>query len=71
MEELIDICGKINVTSWYADNEIYLQEVRFLIPGHAWYEFETSPLYQELVEYLGNLRIPSRRSDFQQDAGCR
>lgn len=45
---------EIEITPWYADNEIYAQEVRFSIPYCAWSEFENSTAFQELKEYLEN-----------------
>lgn len=46
----------IDVTSYYADNVLYLQEVRFGIPGGKWPEFERSQVYRQLVDYVHSLQ---------------
>lgn len=50
--------GKIEVLPWYADNEIYLQEVRFSVPASEWNEFLKSDLFRELEAYVGSLKTP-------------
>lgn len=41
----------VSVVPWYADNVIYLREVRFSVPGEAWSEFENSQLFRDIVQY--------------------
>ena len=48
--------GEIEVTAYYADNQIYCQEVRFSVPVEAWSEFEGSELYRELKQYLSEMQ---------------
>lgn len=52
--------GTIEVTPFYSDNEIYCQEVRFAVPIEKWSEFETSPMYQQLKEFVRAQEIPGR-----------
>lgn len=44
--------GEVRVTPWYADNEMYCQEVTFSVPASEWSKFETSPLYREITELV-------------------
>lgn len=46
----------IDVTPYYADNVLYLKEVRFGIPGGKWSEFERSQVYRQLVDYVHSLK---------------
>ena len=55
--------GGLEVTPWYADNEMCLQEVRFSISADEWSEFQKSALFRELVEYLDSQRIPDKHID--------
>lgn len=48
--------GEIEVTAYYADNQMYCQEVRFSVPVEAWSEFEGSELYRELKQYLSEMQ---------------
>ena len=52
--------GDFEITAFYSDNEIYCREVRFAIPIEKWSEFETSPMYQRLVDYVHSLQIQER-----------
>ena len=58
--------GKIEVLPWYADNEIYLQEVRFYVPASEWNEFLKSDLFRELEEYVGSLRTPDMHTGIRE-----
>ena len=51
--------GKIEVIPWYANNEIYCQEVRFSVPISKWNEFQNQPFFLALKEYLELLQILS------------
>ncbi len=48
--------GYLEITPFYADNEIYCQEVRFSVPADQWSEFEMSQTYQQLVDYVHSLQ---------------
>ena len=52
--------GDLEITAFFADNEIYCREVRFSIPIEKWSEFESSPMYRELTDYVHALEIPER-----------
>lgn len=56
--------GMIEVTSLYADNEMYCREVRFSVPAEKWSEFEKSPMYQQLVEYVRSVGTPDNYAPF-------
>lgn len=46
----------LSVVPWYADSEIYAQEVSFRLSAEAWTEFENSQLFRDLVAYERKLR---------------
>lgn len=48
--------GEIEVTAYYADNQMYCREVRFSVPAEVWSEFEGSELYRELKQYLAEVQ---------------
>lgn len=50
-----NIC-ELNVTPYYADDEICFQDVQFSVPGEKWSEFEMLPAYRELTAYLADTR---------------
>lgn len=52
----------VEVTILYADNDPYLVEVRFEIPGEKWFEFERSPMYRRLKDYVCSLQTPDRQT---------
>lgn len=58
--------GKIEIVPWYADNEIYLQEVRFSVPASEWNEFQESDLFQELVRYVDSLQTQDTHIDIHE-----
>ena len=47
--------GKLEITPSYADNELYLQELKFSVPASEWSEFQKSQLYRSLVEYVNGV----------------
>lgn len=47
--------GFLEIVPYYADNEIFGQELRFFVPVCAWNEFQNSPLLRELVDYVQGL----------------
>lgn len=57
--------GKIEVVSWYANNEICLQEVRFSVPISEWNKFLNSKLYRELELYIDGLKIQDMHTDIR------
>lgn len=44
--------GKLEITPSYADNELYLQELKFSVPASEWSEFQKSQLFRSIVEYV-------------------
>lgn len=52
--------GEIEITPFYSDNELYCQEVRFAIPIEKWSEFEMSPMYQQLKEFVHAQETPDK-----------
>lgn len=47
----------------YADNEMFLKELRICVPVHDWYLLEKQPCYQELVEYVHNLQTQENKDN--------
>ena len=41
--------------TYYADNEIYRQELLISLSDHDWCKLENQPFYHELIAYLDNL----------------
>lgn len=58
--------GKLDILTWYANNEIYLQEVRFSVPASEWSEFLKSDLFRQLEEYVDSLKIPDMHTDIHE-----
>ena len=58
--------GKLEIVPWYADNEIYLQEVRFSVPASEWNEFQESDLFQKLVRYVDSLQTQDMHIDIHE-----
>ena len=58
--------GNLEIVPWYADNEIYLQEVRFSVPASEWNEFQESDLFQELVRYVDSIRTQDTHTDIHE-----
>lgn len=61
--------GKIEVVPWYANNEIFLQEVRFSVPASEWNKFLNSDLYRELESYVDSLGTQDTHTD-NHERGC-
>lgn len=53
---------EIEVNVLYADNEPFLVEVRFEIPGERWSEFEKSPVYLQLKDYVHSLQTQGKQT---------
>lgn len=51
------------VTSFYSDNEICLVEIQISLSGELWSEFEKSPKYQKLVDYVESLQTRCRQAE--------
>ena len=60
--------GDFEITPFYSDNEIYCREVRFSVPIEKWSEFESSPMYRELVEYIHSQRPRYKEVPRHEDA---
>ena len=63
---LADNPGKPEIVPWYADNEIYLQEVKFSVPASEWNEFQESDLFQELVRYVDSRQTQDTHIDIHE-----
>ena len=59
--------GTLEINSFYADNEMYCQEVRFSVPAGEWSEFERSPMYQQLMTDVQKLQTRYMQSPQTQD----
>lgn len=55
--------GKLEVVPWYANNEIFLQEIKFSVPASEWNEFRESDLFRELEKYVDNLKTQDMNID--------
>lgn len=57
--------GDIEISPWYADNEIHSLELRFSVPADQWNEFRTSPFFRELVSEIRSyhLQTPDTHTD--------
>lgn len=44
------------ISSWYADNRVACQELRISLTVSDWCIFVVQPFYQELIQYLDNLK---------------
>ena len=51
------------IVSYYEDNEMAAQEVRFCVPIEEWSRFQESPLFRDLVQYCAGVcqRIQDRQ----------
>lgn len=58
--------GKLDILPWYANNEIYLREVRFSVPDSEWNEFLKSDLFRQLEEYVDSLKTPDMHTDIHE-----
>lgn len=41
----------------YADNEMYLKELRICVSAHDWYLLKEQPCFLELIEFVHSLQI--------------
>lgn len=57
-----DAPGKLVIVPWYANNETYLQEVRFSVPFSEWNRFLNSELYRELEKYVDSLKTQDKHT---------
>ena len=48
--------GNIEVSTWYADNEPYLQVIEIQLSPHDWSEIQGKGFYQDLIRYLDSLK---------------
>lgn len=55
--------GDMEITEFYADNQPYCREVRFSVPYDEWSEFEKSTFFQELSQYLEDLKKRTQDSN--------
>lgn len=55
--------GKIEAVPWYANNGIFLQEVRFSVPASEWNKFLNSDLYRELELYVDSLEFQDSHTE--------
>lgn len=53
--------GELEITPWYADNEIFLQELKFSVPASEWSEFQSSQLFSEIKAFVSGIekQIPN------------
>ena len=49
-------------TTLYADNEIYVKELRICVSAHDWYLLKKEPFFRALVRYGKNLNKRIRES---------
>ena len=55
--------GRLEAVPWYANNEIYLREVRLSVPSSEWTEFLNSELFRELEQYVDSLETQDTHND--------
>lgn len=52
--------GVLEIIPFYADNEMYCQELCFSVPAGEWCKFENSQLYRDLVKYVHSLKTQDK-----------
>lgn len=54
--------GVSDIVPWYANNEIYLLELRFCVPISEWNKFLDSKLCRDLFEYSESLKTQDKNN---------
>lgn len=70
----IEFLGKadnkgVHEITLYADNEMYLKELRICVSAHDWYLLKEQPCFLELIEFVHSLQTPESKVNLacQQD----
>ena len=58
--------GDLEITPFYANNEMFAQELRFSVPAGEWSEFEKSPLFQAITEYVERVKTQYTQTEHRQ-----
>ena len=48
--------GELEITTFYSNNEICWEELRFSVPIEKWSEFQNSQLFHDLEAYVADLQ---------------